>query len=77
MILEIIIESMHIVHSLYPLPYFFCSSQRTKQSIGIRDTYTQYFVNHPVKIGGPGIEVEIDESNLAIENTMKREVDIG
>ena len=28
----------------------------------VRDICTQYFIDHPSVIGGPGIEVEIDES---------------
>ena len=28
------------------------------------DVCAQYFVDHPVKIGGPGIELEIDESKF-------------
>ena len=30
----------------------------------IRDVCAQYFLDHPVKIGGQGIEVEIDESKF-------------
>ena len=30
----------------------------------IPDVCAQYFLDHPVKIGGPGVEVEIDESKF-------------
>lgn len=30
----------------------------------IRDVCAQYFVDHPVQIGGPMVEVEIDESKF-------------
>ena len=30
----------------------------------IRDVCAQYFISHPVQIGGPGLEVEIDESKF-------------
>ena len=29
-----------------------------------RDVCAQYFIDHPVKIGGPNVEVEIDESKF-------------
>uniref|UniRef100_A0A1X7UPT7 ISXO2-like transposase domain-containing protein n=1 Tax=Amphimedon queenslandica TaxID=400682 RepID=A0A1X7UPT7_AMPQE len=33
----------------------------------IRDVCAQYFIDHPVEIGGPGIDVEIDESKFGLE----------
>ena len=30
----------------------------------LRDVCTQYFIDHPLEIGGPGAEVEIDESKF-------------
>ena len=30
----------------------------------IRDACAQYFIDHPAIIGGPGVEVEIDESKF-------------
>ena len=30
----------------------------------LRDVCAEYFAQHPVQIGGPGIEVEIDESKF-------------
>ncbi|KAL5470816.1 hypothetical protein EMCRGX_G028842 [Ephydatia muelleri] len=30
----------------------------------IRDVCAQYFIDHPAIIGGPGVEVEIDESKF-------------
>ena len=30
----------------------------------IRDICAQYFIDHPAIIGGPGVEVEIDESKF-------------
>ena len=30
----------------------------------MRDVCAQYFVDHPAKIGGPMVEVEIDESKF-------------
>ena len=30
----------------------------------IRDIYAEYFVRHPLRIGGPGHVVEIDESAI-------------
>jgi hypothetical protein len=39
----------------------------SRQAVGpqirrIRDVMSQYFVNHPVELGGPGEEVQIDET---------------
>ncbi len=30
----------------------------------MRDVYAQHFIDHPAKIGGPMVEVEIDESKF-------------
>ena len=50
------------------LPFLFHLQISTKTAVDwynfIRDVCAQYFVDHPVKIGGPGIELEIDESKF-------------
>ena len=47
---------------------FTCMQISTKTAVDwynfLRDVCAQYFVDHPVKIGGPGIELEIDESKF-------------
>ena len=40
----------------------------------VRDICAEYFLAHPAVIGGPGVEVEIDESNFGRESITMAEL---
>ena len=62
------LRSMHIT----PLLFLLQISEPTAVDwyYFIRDVCTEHFKQHPVQIGGPGLEVEVDESKFGRRNTI-------
>ena len=45
----------------------------------VRDIFAEYFIRHPLRIGGPGHTVEIDESAFVRRkaNIVRRKANVG